>query len=47
MFAETYDKLIELNEHLVHYVDEADAAQTKKPHATARTILIPQTSLLP
>jgi len=47
VFADTFNKLIELNEHLVHQFDEADAAQIKKPHATARTILIPQTGLLP
>ena len=46
VFAETYDKLIELNEHLVHQVDDADAAQTDKPHATTRTITVPQTGLL-
>ena len=47
VFAETYDKLIELNAHLVHQVDEAEAVHPKQPRATARTILIPQTGLLP
>lgn len=47
VFAETYDKLIELNAQLVHEVAEADAAQTKKMRPAAENILVPQTSLLP
>lgn len=48
VFAETYEKLIELNAHLVHQVGEADAEQVKPPpRSSANVLLVPQASPLP
>jgi transcriptional regulator with XRE-family HTH domain len=47
VFAETYDKLIELNAHLIQQVGEADAEQVVQSRPSARTIVIPQASVLP
>jgi len=45
-FAATYDRLIELNAHLVQSVAEADPAYAKRPRISANTFLAPQVGLL-